>query len=276
MLKLVSILGAIGHQYGLKLGMKKLFGSLEKKGKGMNADSELMGNKVPQEKKSPMTRQQKLMVLGGVILLCILVFQLFTMSDQKEAQAQHQALQLHIEDQAGVTRNTLADIIHAETEQIRKSADAKVAELKQMILNNSTEVITQLQQLQMKVDEVQNQTESFDKLSDELVQKLSAKLQHAPAAKAGIEKTDSVQTIPFASSTADKLATNYRIYSVNSYGLVLQAEDGTFTIANIGKVLPNLGEITSMTTNEVVAGDYKIIANPAGFKVNETAAISSY
>jgi type II secretory pathway component PulM len=275
MLKLVSILSVIKYQYGLE-GMKKLFGSLGKKGQNMSMDHESMENEIFQEKKAPLTKQQKLMILGGVGIVSILVFQLFIINNQKEIQARQNALQLHIEDQSSTIRNTLSEIIHAEAEQVRKSADEKITELKQMILNSNTEALTQLQQLQMKLDEVQKQTKSLDKVSDELVQKFSAKLQQIPATQGSDGKANNTLIMSVTNLNVDKVATNYRIYSANSYGLVLQAENGTFTIATIGKELPKLGEITSITANEVVAGNYKIITDPRGFTVNKTDAISAY
>ncbi|WP_440682177.1 hypothetical protein [Cysteiniphilum halobium] len=262
--------------------MKKLFGSLNNKASDQASDSKIeddaFDTEVSNQKKSktPLTKQQKLMVLGGVGIACILVFQLFIISNQKEIQAHQKVLQSHIEEQAGTIRNTLSNIIHTEAEQVRKSADAKIAELKQMVLNSNTEAVTQLQQIQMKIDEVQKQTKSLDKVSDNLVKQFSAKLAQVSANNASNDKSVNMQPIITMPKTADKTATNYKIYSANSYGLVLQASNGTFTIANIGKVLPGLGEITSITANEVIAGDYRIISDPKGFKLDESAAISAY
>ncbi|MDA0910671.1 MAG: hypothetical protein O2809_03815 [Proteobacteria bacterium] len=265
--------------------MKKLFGSLNKKAdktQDQALDVELENDEFDvevssrQKGKTPLTKEQKLMVLGGVGVACVLVFQLFTITNQKEIQAHQKVLQSHIEDQAGAIRNTLSNIIHAEAEKVRKSADAKIAELKQMILNSNTEAVTQLQQMQMKLDEVQKQTKSLDKVSDDLAKQFSAKLAQIAASSASNDKGQAMQPIMTMPTTADKVATNYKIYSANSYGLVLQSTNGTFTIANIGKMLPGLGEITSMTANEVIAGDYKIISDPQGFKVDESAAISAY
>lgn len=262
------------------MSLKKLFGSLNKKTQDQAFDSDLENDEfdtdvASQKKKIPLTKQQKLVILGGVGVACILVLQLFIVSNQKEIQAHQRVLQSHIEDQAGAIRNTLSNIIHAEAEQVRKSADAKIAELKQVILNSNTETVTQLQQVQMKIDEVQKQTKSLDKVSDDLAKQFSSKIAQMTANNAASDNAN-LQPIIAMPTTVDKVATNYKIYSANSYGLVLQSNNGTFTIANIGKMLPSLGEITSMTANEVIAGNYKIISDPQGFKLDESAAISAY
>ena len=256
--------------------MRKLSGLLNKNKENKSANIDGDDDEVLAQKKVPLTKQQKMFALVAVAVACILVFQLFLVINQRGIRANQAVIQSHIEDQAGAVRNTLSDIIHAEAEQVRKSADSKISELKQMILNSNTEALTQLQQLQMKIDQIQKQTKSLDKVSDELVQKISTRLQqtHVSKPNASQASVSPSSTTPVLST--NKTATNYRIYSANSYGLVLQAENGIYTIATIGKTLSGLGEITSITVNEVIAGDYKIIANPEGFKLNQADAISAY
>ncbi|WP_116964331.1 hypothetical protein [Fastidiosibacter lacustris] len=252
--------------------MKNLFKIWNKKPQDNHSTNNIYDE---QPKKVPITQQKKLVFICIGAMICVLIFEIFIIKNQKDILAHQQVLQTHIEDQAGEIRNTLSDIIHAEAKQVRKSTDAKIADLQQMILNGNTEAVTQLQQIQMKLDEIQKQTKNLDKVSDELMKQIDAKLKHISSSAPVINaKLPQPQTV--VATNEDKVTNRYRIYSVNNYGLVLQSEYGAFTIATIGKVLADLGEITSIAADGVVAGDYKIITNPSGFKLNQTAVISAY
>ncbi|MBK2124500.1 hypothetical protein [Fangia hongkongensis] len=245
--------------------MKKLFGTSKKKDDAVEADNSAPAN----VQKTPMSTQKKLVIVGAVLLACILIFELFIIANQQGLRNNQGALQMNIEGQAGAIKNALSDVVQAEAKVVREATDKKVATLQKMILNNHTETVTELQTLKMTLDQLQKKLASVDALNKKLNADLSAEPAES-AKKASTNQAQSTSSLSDMISLGKQTSTDYRIYSINNYGLVLQNKNGDFVIATIGKDLPNVGTVTSLTADKVIAGKYQIISNPPGFHLSAT------
>ena len=247
--------------------MKKLFSKLGNMKQGRE--------KTANTNRAPLNWQQKALIITIILAGCILLFQLFVLINQSSIQANQTVLQSHIENQAATIRTELSNIIHTEAQAVQKAADQKINELRKQILTANTNNVAELQQIQMKLDQVSKQTKSLDTVSDKITKEVNQSLRAAPM-KTGVAPKSTSPSKVTTNSSDLKTSSNYRIYSTNNYGLVLQSNEGRFIIANIGNALPGLGTITSINADEVIAGDYRIIQSPEGFKLNQLEAISAY
>ncbi|WP_119344743.1 hypothetical protein [Facilibium subflavum] len=226
--------------------------------------------KTKNKEKQPMSKQQKFALLSIIILACIIIFQLFSLSNQQTILHEQQNVTAKSKAQLQQVEEIISQTAQKNIQAIQKSIQPlndQLSTLEKTTLRNNTQITTQLQQLQMQLEQTQKQVKALE---------VNAKEKPQKPASTTTKETDTQTKSTNAAKANLQVSSQYRIYSINSYGLVLEDTNGNYIIATIGKNLPNAGDISSITADQVIAGDYQIIANPPGFKADLLNTASTY
>ena len=223
------------------------------------------------DKKIVLNNRKKMLISIAIVVL-ILISQAFILIQQQKFHRTQEALQLKTQHQEIVLHHDLAELIKNQFEKTNSAMNEEVAEIRKIMLQH--EGLGELQKVQAKLDQIKKQTENLNNISAKITDQLEDECQQNTAkdhlsdhAKNNLEEP----THPGL-----KTAISYRIYAVNDYGVVLQDDKGHYTIATIGKMLPMLGEISAITAAKVFVGNYRIVADPVGFNLDQTQAITAY
>ena len=215
---------------------------------------------------------RKKLLINVVIIFLVFASLVFMLIQQQKFHHSQEALQLKVQQQTVVLNQKLSELVKSQFEETHNLLNKEIAEIKQMMLQN--EGLGELQKVQAKLDQIKKQTENLNDISTKITDQLEDECQQNT-----IKSNSSNQPqndLDESMHPGLKTATNYRIYAVNDYGVVLQDDRGRYIIARIGKMLPMLGEISAITASKVFVGNYKIIADPAGFVLNQTQALAAY
>lgn len=222
---------------------------------------------------TPMTIEKKLRILAGAGFGIIIFFQIYTMA-QISSIADRQALMMQ-----SIQKEFKA--LQASTAQLGQDKDALNAQFKQLsevVVNESSKSQADIQTLGQQFNGLKQQLNDINKTATQNRDSLTKMQKTLDDIQAkGLSTASNPAAISTVNSASDaKVSNEYRIFKVASYGTIIQNTQGIYTIATIGKTLPNVGMITEITQDRVVAGNTQIIANPTGFKLDESAAAQAY
>ncbi|MFZ9035836.1 MAG: hypothetical protein ACO2ZM_06940 [Francisellaceae bacterium] len=218
---------------------------------------------------SELKKRKKIAIIAIIVIFCILVFELFIIMNQQSMLTQQRQLLTMNEQQ---TKNLQTDIkkLAAEVNQL------DIKKFQAIVLNESSDLSAQIQAIKMQSDGIKQKLSALDnaisniskgdKLSDNQLDKLINSLKPTDQKMAPENGSQNI-------NAGNMMINNqYRIFSNDVNGTILQNQNGSYILATIGKNLPNLGAISTITEDTVIAGGQKIIANPAGFTlVNSTS-----
>jgi hypothetical protein len=140
--------------------------------------------------------------------------------------------------------------------QIQQLVTQNQQTLLQAVQQMSSQTQTNQDALLQAINQQQQQTKAMVETVNQLQQQLQ-QLQKTTAAKA----TPLGQLTDTQPNDTRKITTEYHIFSVEPYGVVIQNDKGQFQIARIGKRL-DLGQITAISADAVQAGEWTIVHNP--------------
>lgn len=218
----------------------------------------------------PMSMQKKLSIAVGSGFGLVIILQLFTMAQVSSIADKQIVMMQSIQKEF--------EHLHAQFKDDQDALNAQFKQLSEVVVNESSKSQADTQTLGQQFNGLKQQLNEINRSTTQNRDSLT-KMQKTldEIQTKGLSTASNQVAVSSVSSTSDaKVSNEYRIFKVASYGTVIQNTQGIYTIATIGKALPNVGVITEITQDRVVAGNTQIIANPTGFKLDESAAAQAY
>lgn len=215
-------------------------------------ENQSMKNKTKKPKKM-LTPEEKLQRIKLIIVAAFFILLLILLYEQMTSRAQIDQIAQKLEsasDNLETFQVNQNNLISSLSKQINTATQeqTKVAKSVDQFLQNQIKIQSTLTQLQTQANQmqkdIQDQNAQFKTYLSNTNKKSTA--------------SNSVTLVNSDGNMSKyKKTTDYTIYGDASYGVILQDKNGNYIIAQINKELP-IGMITSISRNEVIAGDYII------------------
>ena len=207
-------------------------------------------------------------LISLILMLSVLANQGSVTRNTKHSQALIDSIQQFQGELVTYAKNT--NILIKEISKNVATNQGELSKVAQAFKNDQQKVSELIKQSQVKMKDLR------DKLSvglEKQEKELSLIIEKLKSDQKEVTSTISLYS-EITNGKNYKTTDNYTIYAVENYGVVIQDIRGNFILAQINKQL-DIGQITAITEDFVIAGSYRIVKQP-NFKVQLNTFANTY